>query len=157
MTEKSTTPLELATVKALGQQVTKAEGELKLRAKEEMAVGDRKTAYLPDGRKVGSVSYVTGSRRAAVTDPAAFLAWVKETHPTEVETVETVREAFRKVVLANPVNPDTGEIPPGVDLVEGEPYVRADVKPEQAEAIAMAWAAGELGVDPLREITGGTG
>jgi hypothetical protein len=80
-----------------------------------------------DGLNLGAVSLACGDPKAKVNDTAAFTAWVADRYPGEL--VQVVREAFAKKVLdgataaGDPIDPATGEIIPGVEMVAGEPYV----------------------------------
>lgn len=80
-----------------------------------------------DGTDLGSVALAAGRVSAKVTDPAAFQAWVAVRHPDEL--VQQVRESFTHRVLnqaaatGDPVDPMTGEVIPGVEVVAGDPYL----------------------------------
>lgn len=86
-------------------------------------------AVLPDGTKVGTSSLSVPRLTARVVDEAAFVGWVASHAPAE--TVVTVRDAYRKSLLAQlaaggvaeVADPETGEIVhvPGVEIVTGEP------------------------------------
>lgn len=97
-----------------------------------------------DGTDYGTVVLASGKRTAKVTDPAAFAAWVAARYPGEV--VPTVRPAFQERLLAaatkagDPVDVGTGELIPGVELSQGEPYLTtrpsADAKARMRSALA---------------------
>jgi hypothetical protein len=61
-----------------------------------------------------------------------------------------VRESFRKSLLdtaskaGEPIDAATGEVIPGVDIAEGSRYVSIRFTPGGRDAVAAAWAAGEL-------------
>jgi hypothetical protein len=100
------------------------------------------------GTNYGTVSVVGGKqRRATVVDEAAFLAWVERTRPDEV--VRIVRPATAKAILDAataagdevPVDPVTGEVIPGVEMREGEPYLTVRPTPLAKELMADTLAA----------------
>lgn len=85
---------------------------------------------LPDGTNVGTISLTQPKDKFAVVDRNAFIAWVEQNHPGEVEYVPTVRPSFEKVLLEKwaestsdgvvITDTDTGEQKP-VDGVEFKP------------------------------------
>lgn len=111
-------------------------------------------AVLPDGTAVATLTLAAGRATPKVVDEQAFLAWVAEKHPGEVE--QRVRDSFRRRVLDDVEK--TGEVPPGVEMVPGSPYVSCRFAPEGRAAVARAWAAGEL-PDPILQAlpVGGAG
>jgi hypothetical protein len=80
-----------------------------------------------DGTKLGAVTVACGDPKARVTDDLVFLAWVIDRYPSEI--VQQVRDAFTKKLLdaataaGAPVDALTGEVVPGVEMVDGEPYL----------------------------------
>jgi hypothetical protein len=113
-------------------------------------------AELPDGTEVATLSYV-GSRDAPrITDPAKFLAWVAANRPGEIETRvrESYQEALLKAISAagRPVDPQTGEVVPGVEFGPTTPYVTPSFAKGETpgrERIRQAWRAGDI---DLREM-----
>lgn len=81
------------------------------------------------GENLGAVSLASGRLTPRITDESAFVAWVAQRHPGEVEEVLVVSPGWRERLLAamarlgDPVDPETGEVVPGVELVRGEPYL----------------------------------
>lgn len=128
-------------VKALTEQ-TRAVLEHRLGPREST------TAHLPDGTVIGQVSRTRASVSAKVVDEAALLAWVVEHRPDEV--VQSVRSSYVKVLQAQarshgrPFDVETGEVIPGIEMVEGsssytvkaDPQARALVLPALADLIA---------------------
>jgi hypothetical protein len=80
-----------------------------------------------DGTDLGAVCLSAGRTSAKVTDPAAFLAWVAQRHPSEL--VQAVRDSFTKKILdavtaaGEPVDTATGEVIPGVEVTTGDPFL----------------------------------
>lgn len=81
------------------------------------------------GNNLGTVTLSAGRKGAKVTDPQAFARWVAKKYPTE--TTVAVNAAFQKRLLdaataaGDPVDgiAADGELIPGVEISEGEPYV----------------------------------
>lgn len=79
------------------------------------------------GANLGAVTLAAGRTTARVSDESAFVRWVADRYPTEVEQI--VRDAFRRRLLSeagkagDPVDTETGEVIPGVAIEQGEPYV----------------------------------
>lgn len=125
-------------------------------------------ATLPDGTEVAKISLTDPKPEAVVIDPAAFLAWVRETAESEivrrVEVITEVRPAYRAALLAQMTaagRPEVCDKETGVvDTVPG-----VEVRPTRArghsvrfgkggkEAIAAAWASGQLTSVVLPELT----
>ena len=102
-----------------------------------------------DGQDLGVV-YVGGNRtrKPVVVDEAAFQQWVANTRPQDIVT--TVRESARKQILdaaakaGDPVDPDTGEVIPGVQMHTGDPYLAT--KPTQYARELMDSTLAESGL-----------
>ena len=88
---------KLALCRWLKAQVSRWEDEAA--AELGMLPGDRSTVMIGD-TEVGSVTFARGSRSASVVDEHAFLEWVAEHAPSEVETIRRVRPAYRSKLLA---------------------------------------------------------
>jgi hypothetical protein len=95
---------------------------------------ERVGAKLPDGTKLGSITYSEGRRTAKVTDEAALLAWCTRAHPSEIQTITIVRPAYLKMLLdlakaddapagAHGVDPETGEELLFIEVQQGDPYI----------------------------------
>lgn len=89
-------------------------------------------------------------------DDDAFLTWVQDNHPDEVETVVKVRRAFEThigrlltVVDGVVIRKDTGEVVPWAQPSTGQPYTSVR-GPEKDAAVT---AAVELISDRLDELT----
>jgi hypothetical protein len=80
-----------------------------------------------DNANLGAVSLTAGDPSAKVVDEQAFTDWVTKRYPAAV--VPVVVPAFRKKLLdaataaGDPVDTETGEVIPGVELIPGEPYL----------------------------------
>jgi hypothetical protein len=96
-------------------------------------------AELPDGTRVGTVKRSKTRKTGAVTDPAAFLAWVLVNRPDEI--VQSVGETFTKWAVdqakkyGEAVDPTTGEIIPGVEQVTGSPSYLPQPSEDAAQII----------------------
>lgn len=133
--------------------------------KTDWRIGERKVAELPDGQRIGAVTYAKGRAAGAhVVDEAKLTAWVEENHPTEVETVTRIRPAYLAKLLADfgntggALNPKTGEFDdvPGIEVgVDGDAYLM--VKPDRDAAVLVraAVASGALDVRELLQLEGG--
>ena len=88
--------------------------------------GQREPVMIGD-ISVGTVSQENGSRTVRVVDEAAFLAWVTEHAPSEVETIVAVRPAYRAKILEQVkkvgalIDSDGTVIDGIVEVVVGEP------------------------------------
>ncbi len=106
---------------------------------------------MPDGSKLASISVAAGRTTARVADADAFLTWVFENHPSEIETVKTtrVRPAYERAVLDSakkagvPVDA-TGEVVPGVEVGDGEPYLVTKLADGAHERVLSAIQRGAI-------------
>lgn len=101
-----------------------------------------------DGVELGKASLCDATAKAKVVDEAALLAWVKENRPDQIrETVEPAYvKALLKAVDAEGVAADetTGEVIPGLELVDGKPFVK--VTPNPVARDRMSELIGESGL-----------
>lgn len=123
-----------------------------------MDVGDRKVAKLTDQTAVGSVTYANGKTTARVTDERALRDWVADNKPGELVTI--VRPAYVSALLSAavkakaPVDPATGEVVPGIEVGQGDPYLTVTVDPLGRPALEDAIRA-ELRANRLLALEGG--
>jgi hypothetical protein len=127
-------------------------------------------AFLPGGKQVAKVSLTDPAPAAMVTDPAAFLAWVRDHHPdpnaVTRRVVTEVRPATQTALLAEMTaagvpqwcDAETGEVHdvPGVEIRATRARshsVRFDK--DGRTQVAAAWRAGELAGLVLPELTAG--
>lgn len=122
---------------------------LRVRVTEQMGQDDeeRVGAKLPDGTKLGAITYSEGRRSAKVTDEAAALAWCERAHPSEVQTVRMIRPAYLKMLLdlakaddapagAKGVDPSTGEELPFIEVQQGNPFISVTSTKDGTERMA---------------------
>jgi hypothetical protein len=131
--------------------------ELKDQAKAELAaleVGDTVSGRF-DGQVIAKATKTKGRTKLAVTDEQKLLEWVEEFAPTEI--VRTVNPAYLKQIearakaLGAPVNLD-GELYPGLELQDGEPYVTVRREKDAVFLVAQLLSAGHLSLDGIKEI-----
>lgn len=140
---------DLAVLKVLGERVRDARTALEQEARGVMEPGDRMAVKVAD-ELLAQVTLVNGRRTARVDDPDALLDWVKANHPTEVQTVESVRPAFLAMLLdiakdaGFGVHPDTGDVVPGIAVGRGEPYPQVRLSADAEALVAVEWQAGRL-------------
>lgn len=133
--------------------------EWETEAKRELGLlpGERKAAVV-NGQVLGHVSMVKGRTTAKVSNEAAFLAYVKAHHPSEVVVEEKVNPAFQKRVLdeaakAGAFKDTDGVTIDGIIAVSvGEPYPTVTKDPDLDIHIAALIERGALSVTGLKEI-----
>ena len=154
MSDLKTKAMQVAVLKTLADKVAEVDKQVRAELLATMReIGAEKvTAELPDGTAVASVSAAGGTNvKAFVVDDWAFLAWVKENHPTEIE--ERVSDAFRKRFLDELAA--NGEVVPGVELGTARPYLSNRFKAGGKDAIAAAWAKGTLQLGQILALPAG--
>lgn len=109
---------------------------------EEMAPGDRVAVGAEAiGVPLGAVTMAHGRRVARVADRRKFTQWVLD-HYGEEETMLDVRTAFERKILdgatsiGEPVDPDTGVVIAGVEIVDSDPYLTVRPTAQAREELA---------------------
>jgi len=163
-----------AVLKALSDRIGEAlkEARAEVQAELDAAAGVRQIeARLPDGKLVAKVSLTDPAPAATVTDPEAYLAWVRDRHPAGQANVTRrlvteVRPAFTTALLAEITaagvpqwcDEETGEVHavPGVEIRATRSRSHS-VRFEKTgrELVAEAWQAGLLADVVLPQITAG--
>lgn len=130
--------------------------ELKDQAKAELSaltVGDT-VAGRYRGQVIAKATMTSGRAKLAVTDEHAFTAWVKANHPSEI--VEAVNPAYVKAlertVVDGVVIDDQGEIVPGVEWVQGDPFVSVRRDKDAATVVAQLFTSGQLSLDGIKPV-----
>lgn len=142
---------QLGVVKFLSDKLTAARKEdLGPQVTSTLPVGTR-LPVMVGGEHIGWLSIPQPRTTASVVNDARFLAWVKENFPTEIVTVEQVRESFAKNVLESVkahggwrTKNDTVIDVPGVTVSQGDPYPKVDLAEGAGEAIGKAWRGGQI-------------
>lgn len=103
---------------------------------------------------VGKATKTKGRAKLVVTDDAALLAWVARNHPSEV--VRSVNPAYLKSVEARAkelgvgaVIDSQGDVIPGLELVEGEPYVTVRKEKDAEQVVADLLSGGQVTLDGI--------
>jgi hypothetical protein len=153
----------------IGEEYKKARAEVQAELDANRGL-QQVAALLPDGRKVGTVSLTDPDPVAVVTDPDAYLAWVRDHHPGTDNVVRRivteVRPAFTTALLAELTaagrpqwcDKGTGEVHtvPGVEVkatrARGHSVRFAD---GGRDLVAEAYRAGLLTDLVLPELTAG--
>lgn len=106
---------------------------------------------------VCKASWSKGSQRVVVTNERAFLAWVKEHHPTEV--VESVNPAYLTSLkqVGDVVVDRDGVVADGVEVVTGSPTLSVRSEKSALELVARMVAEGLVSLDGLKELTAAAG
>jgi hypothetical protein len=101
-----------------------------------------------DGTELGTATLCGGKEKAKVTDELALLRWVKANRPDQIR--EIVEDAFVKALLKQAdkdgvaVDETTGEVIPGIELVETNTYV--NVTPNDTARERMTALVAESGL-----------
>lgn len=120
----------------IGERLDVVKGKLAA----DLQVGDRTTARLGDGTKVGSVSVNKARVSARIVNEPELTRWVAEHYPHQVE--QRVRPVFLDAILKASADagvamaPDGTADVPGVQLAVGTPYL--SVLPDPAVRGASA-------------------
>lgn len=112
--------------------------------------GTAPTWRIPD---VATVATAVTHESAALVNERAFVAWVAQRFPTEVETIQRARPAWMAPYLStlvasgeDAVDPATGEVVPGIAMRPGGNFAGVSIRPTaQGKAVigAVAGAAFE--------------
>lgn len=132
--------------------------ELADAAKAELAaleVGDT-VAGRWDGKVVAKATKAKGRARLIVTDSEGFTEWVARQHPSEI--VSSVNPAYVKSLEARAkdlglgaVVDAEGEVVPGVEIVEGDPYITVRREKDAPFIVAQLLSSGQLSLEGPRD------
>lgn len=162
--------LEEAALKSLADAILDRLKEVKTQMQDALITGGVKSveASLPDGIKVATISRTDPKPAAVVTDPDAFLGFVRKYSPHNVTSrlVTEVRPAYTTALLAEMTaagvavvaDKETGVVEdvPGVE-VRATRSTSHSVRLTKGgqEAIAAAWREGKLAHLDLPQLTAG--
>lgn len=130
-------------MRALKNRVKELELEINAQFLAALDEGDSKAATLPDGITLGKVTKTRGRLTPTVIDETAFLRWVQENHPEEIEP--QVRPAFRAKIIETTksygvaIDPSTCEVVPGVELRTGDPFISFRPARGYQQIVADRW------------------
>lgn len=151
--------LEEAALKTLADAITDRLKDVKAQMQEALDTtgASRVEARLPDGTKVATISMLSPKPAAVVTDPDAFLGWVRQNSPANVVSriVTEVRPAYTTALLsemtaagvAEVADKETGvvEAVPGVEIRAARSRTHSVWTVDGGrDAIAKAWRSGAL-------------
>lgn len=112
--------------------------------------GSAPTWRMPE---VATVSLAVTKQSIVVADSDILQAWVAHRHPSEIDTQITtrVRPAFLTALLGSlkaedgiVIDPETGEIVPGLSVLEGGKAGPLSIRPDKALKATVAAAVGEM-------------
>ena len=161
--------LAVTTVIADAAKARKDEIRAALAAALDDVGADSVPAELPDGTRVSKSALISPTPRASVDDEGAFSAWVETSRPDEI--IKTVRESYKRVVLERlastpdgiAIDPDTGEVVPGVHFSTGATYISTRFERDGRDAIVAAIRDGIIepaavlaALSPAPALPGGT-
>lgn len=136
-----------AVADAAKEKAQQARAALDLQARAELERdGTAPTWRIPG---VGTVPLALTSDSVDVTDPRAYLAWVRDRYPTEIETVVQVRPAFDKALREAAAKrgaacDDEGTVIPGLTFRPGGAPRGVSIRPSADAKTTAARTAGEF-------------
>ncbi len=123
--------------KAASQEKKKALKELE----EYMEPGDT-TKPQVDGLQVGTVSVSAPQPRYQVVDEKALVTWLEWNKPDAVHKVPA--PWFTAAAALDGFIKQTGEVPDGVEVVQGDPRISVRISSTQEEAIRDLISTGDI-------------
>jgi hypothetical protein len=108
-----------------------------------------------DGQLLGKATKTAGRTKLVVTDERALVEWLKEHHPTELVMMpntaylKALESAAREV---GAVIDNMGEIVPGLELVNGDPYVSVRKEKDAPFVVAQLLSGGRIALEGIKEI-----
>lgn len=137
---------------AIAAHIAKVASREKKRAlkelKEAMAPGETSRPAI-DGQQIGTISVSFPQPRYQVVDEKALVAWLEWNKPDAVHKVPA--PWFTAAAALDGFIKQTGEIPDGVEVVQGYPRTSVHISAAQEEAIRDLISAGDIS---LLEIEG---
>lgn len=134
--------LRRAVIAAHIARVASQEKKKALKELEEvMAPGDSSKPAI-DGRQIGTVSVSAPQPRYQVVDEKALVAWLEWNKPEAVHKVPA--PWFTAAAALDGFIKQTGEIPDGVEVVQGDPRISARISAAQEEIIRGLISTGDI-------------
>lgn len=134
--------LRRAAIAAHVAKVASREKKKALKELEEyMAPGDMSKPMI-DGLQVGTVSVSAPQPHYQVVDEKVLVAWLEWNKPEAVHKVPA--PWFTAAAALDGFIKQTGEIPDGVEVVQGEPRISVRISGAQEEAIRELISAGDI-------------
>lgn len=138
--------LELAAITVIADSAKEAKEKLRTEFAQALEdVGADAAKANLEGEEIAKVSLIKPKKAAVINDDAAFVKWTKANAPTEI--VETVRDAFRRVLLEDiviqgddAIYAATGEILTFVSIIDKQPYISTRFQPEGRSKVIDAIA-----------------
>lgn len=110
---------------------------------EYMAPGDTSKPMI-DGLQVGTVSVSAPQPRYQVVDEKALVAWLEWNKPDAVHKVPA--PWFVAAAALDGFIKQTGEVPDGVEVVQGDPRISVRISTSQEEAIRELISTGDISI-----------
>lgn len=130
---------------AVAAHVAKIASQEKKRAlaelEEVMAPGDTSRPMI-DGFQIGTVSVSAPVPKYQVVDEKALVAWLEWNKPDAVHKVPA--PWFTAAAALDGFIKQTGEIPDGVEVVQGDPRISVRISTAQADVIQELIASGDI-------------
>ena len=106
-----------------------------------------------DGQLLGTATKTSGRTKLVVTDEKKLVEWLQWHHPEEITLspnaawLRQIEERARS--LGQPVD-GAGELVPGVELTQGEPYVSVRKDKEAPFVVAQLLSQGRIGLEGVK-------
>lgn len=104
---------------------------------------------------LGKATMTTGRTKLVITDEQKLVEWLQWHHPEEI--VLSANPAWLRQIeerargLGQPVD-SAGELVPGVDLVQGEPYVSVRKDKDAPFLVSQLLSGGRIQLDGIKEL-----
>jgi hypothetical protein len=148
VTDQRALAVQLIALRVLAERVRERADRVKAELAAVLDVGDRKTARLANGVDVGSITYTNGRTTVRVVNERALADWVADRYPDEVvpqvraSTLQAIKDATVRAGL--PMMPDGTADVPGLQIVDGEPYLSARPKADALPVLVDAIRANQI-------------
>lgn len=130
---------------AIAAHIAKVASQEKKKALKEldeyMAPGDTSKPQI-DGLQVGTVSVSAPQPKYQVVDEKALMAWLEWNKPDAVHKVPA--PWFTAAAALDGFIKQTGEVPDGVEVVQGDPRISVRISTAQEESIRELISTGDI-------------
>jgi hypothetical protein len=108
-----------------------------------------------DGQLLGKATMTTGRSKIVVTDEKKLIEWLQYHHPDEI--VMSINPAYLRLLESRAkevggVIDGQGEVIPGLELVNGDPYVSVRKEKDAPFVVAQLLSGGRIQLDGLKEL-----
>lgn len=105
-----------------------------------------------DGQLLGKATMTHGKSKVVITDHQQLVEWLQYTHPTEILISANPAYVATLQHVGGVVIDKDGAVVPGVEVVQGDPYVSVRKEKDAPFVVAQLLSGGRVALDGIKEL-----